>query len=844
MRSFKIYLSLFLTFGILSCSEKNQNLELKNENKITLETPYTLDVSNFEFKEPRDIPGMVSTSSEGEEVKVNSAYITKGQEPWIPSYGEFHYSRMPETEWEDAILKMKSQGFYGISTYVFWIHHEEIEGQWDFTGRRNLRKFIELCKKHNMGVFMRIGPWANGECRNGGHPDWLVKRLGDPEHPFAHAGCGGRLRTPDPEYVAAFDKLYYQLSKQIEGLYWKDGGPIFAIQLDNELTPYHAGPEGKELLRKEKEIALKYGMEVPLYTTTGWNGAEFNQDETIPVHGSYGDYYWGYAKDYYRTPAYSFSRMRAVDDIDTNVNPVESENIYNIEEYNNNPYLSCETGIGIHLAYHRRPKITAADNAAISLVELGSGCNGMGYFMNLGGQNFKGKLTYLNRELSQGTPENPVFSNDFQSAIGEFGQIRDSYYEYPLQLNFMKDFGKYLAPCTTFIPEATDELQGKDLLNSKVLQHALRTDGDQAFVFVNNHIKHDTLMAFDNVQFELKLKEETVLIPEQPVNIPIGSYFYWPVNLELSDIKLKQASAQPILHLEGSDTYVFFQNQSIDAHFIFENKNIDKITASDAELINSGDYSRVKITNAGLHCMITISKKDGKQTKFIVLNETQAKQLYRNEDTLYLSDAEVLLFDTEVLQVISPKTKNTIWMYPESNLEGVEVTKEGVFEKVSVSFDQVDVPFEYKKTQEGRDIVFENKKWMFDDNNPIIGAPNDSVFDKGTILELGFPEGIPNDLYDVRVRIDYVAPALRFYKDDIFTYDSYYNETAWVLSSRHLLQDYNSDMKLELKFVPFQPNDPIYFNGKYWPDLKKNTNVLEVNSLEVIPIYQASLGFN
>lgn len=27
-----------------------------------------------------------------------------------------------------------------------------------------------------MKVWLRIGPWAHGECRNGGFPDWLVKK--------------------------------------------------------------------------------------------------------------------------------------------------------------------------------------------------------------------------------------------------------------------------------------------------------------------------------------------------------------------------------------------------------------------------------------------------------------------------------------------------------------------------------------------------------------------------------------------------------------------------------------------------------------------------------------------
>jgi len=101
-------------------------------------------------------------------------YLTMDTRPWLPVMGEFHYSRVPESEWEEELLKMKSAGAQIVSTYVIWIHHEEIRGQFDWTGQRNLRRFVELCGKHGLYVVARIGPWTHGESRNGGLPDWLL----------------------------------------------------------------------------------------------------------------------------------------------------------------------------------------------------------------------------------------------------------------------------------------------------------------------------------------------------------------------------------------------------------------------------------------------------------------------------------------------------------------------------------------------------------------------------------------------------------------------------------------------------------------------------------------------
>lgn len=830
----KLLLTILLTISLLSCN----NTTKEESPTITLESPYSFDVSQYAFKEPRAIPGMTSMNKEGEKMAVNSQYLTKGGKPWLPSYGEFEYSRYPAEHWEDAILKMKSQGFYGISCYVFWIHHEEIEGEFNFTGRYNLRRFLELCKKHDMGVFMRVGPWVNGESRNGGHPDWLVKKLGNPKHPFAHNGGGGKLRTTDKDYLAAVDKLYEQLGKQMKGLYWKEGGPIFAVQLDNEYTRAHSGVGGTALIVEEKKLALKYGMDVALYTTTGWNGAEYIQDHTIPTTGSYADYFWNKADYIFRVPSFSFSNQRCVDDIDTEVNPLSPKTLYDFAEYNNNPYLSCETGIGMNLAYHRRPRVTAADNGAVSLVELGSGCNGMGYFMNLGGNNPVGKLSYMHRSQTQGPLDCAIISNDFQGAIGEFGQVRKSFYEYPAQLNFMADFGEYLAPCRTFVPAVTDEMLGNDLNNSLELQRAIRTDGKKGFLFVNNHIKNDTAYQFNNVQFDIQLKNEKLSFPETPVNIPIGSYFYWPFNLKLSGVKIKYATAQPTMYLEESKTYVFFQNDGIDAEFKLENKGILDIEVQGAEVRKDDEYSYINISNAGLACRIDIKRIDNSDVRFLVLKESQAKQMYKHNNTLYISDAEVLLFKHKNIEVISPNTENTIWMYPNSTIESKSTTREGLFAKCQVNFEKVEVPVAYEITQDGK-----NSSIQYDLNKRFIGNPNDSIYDQGTKVALYFPQGINKELYDVRAKVDYEASALKLYRNGEFIYDNFYNGRIWNFSCKHLLSDYSKEDELILKILPLQPQDPIYIDGVYWPSLNKTENTLNINSITSEEVYSRELRF-
>ena len=166
----------------------------------------------------------------GERIEVNSYYMSVGGKPVIPVKGEFHYSRYPECQWEEEILKMKAGGVTVIPTYVFWSIHEEKEGVFNWEGNRNLRKFLSLCQKHNMWTVVRIGPFCHGEIRNGGLPDWLFAK------PL-------EIRSNDANYLKYVKRLYEEIGRQLEGLYYKDGGTIIGTQIENE-HQHSAAPWG------------------------------------------------------------------------------------------------------------------------------------------------------------------------------------------------------------------------------------------------------------------------------------------------------------------------------------------------------------------------------------------------------------------------------------------------------------------------------------------------------------------------------------------------------------------------------------------------------------------------
>jgi hypothetical protein len=311
--------------------------------------------ANYQY-DPAD-----AKSPSGHILGLNAQYLTLDGKPWLPVMGEMHYSRVPEAEWETEILKMKSAGVQIVSTYLIWIHHEEIEGQWDWSGNKDLRRFVQLCAKHGMYVVPRIGPWSHAEVRNGGFPDWLLTKA-------------PQTRSNDPAYLHYVDLYYQQIAAQLKGLMWSEGGPIVAIQIENE---YHnRGPLGGNAhILKLKELARDAGMRVPFYTVTSWDGASIPAGAVLPVDGGYPDAPWDASvENLPPNGVYAFHiRNRSAGDMGAIGAPQAPATPP--ADAHATPFMTAEMGGGMQVTYHRRPIVSPDDIAAKIPDMLGSGVN-------------------------------------------------------------------------------------------------------------------------------------------------------------------------------------------------------------------------------------------------------------------------------------------------------------------------------------------------------------------------------------------------------------------------------------------------------------------------------------
>lgn len=731
----------------------------------------------------------------GERIEVNSYYMSIGGKPVIPVMGEFHYSRYPECQWEEEILKMKAGGVTVIPTYVFWSIHEEQEGVFNWTGNRNLRKFLQLCQKHGMWTVVRIGPFCHGEIRNGGLPDWLFAK------PL-------EIRSNDVNYLKYVKRFYEEIGRQLDGLYYKDGGTIIGTQIENE-HQHSAAPWGitypgepkdmtsatydadiirigvsvqdKKITTAElgdlhmktlKKMAEEAGIQTPLYTATGWGNAAVIGEEAIPVTAAYTYPFWS------KPQMSSFCLFK-----DIQKNPDYAPVRYDTEKF---PSFCAEMGVGIQMIYTRRPIVTAKAAEALMVRTLGSGANGIGYYMYHGGSTPKMGPTAFFSDEPMGMPK---ISYDFQAPLGEFGLEHGSYRALRLLHLFLNDFSDQLAPMETVLPKGYAQLTPA---NRETLRYAARVKGKSGFVFMVNFQDHDTARIDQkDLCLRLKFAEETLRIPAQGTfTLPKDESLILPFNFRMEDALLKYATAQLLLKLDdkGMEHYFFFVPEGIHPEFMF-----DKATVA-------GKYRYAP--EAGLKSTFTVKTAGGKRFKVTTLTREQALNACKVDGKLLLTSSMVLPGEKGVRLLNMGNPVFRYVMYPSAR----------GFKEQTAEVPTVQPEYTSRKVGSRRLAVrFSGKD---------------------------YPQ--VNDYF---LRLDYVGDvAMAFLKGELVL-DHFYYGAPWQISLKRFQQELANE-ELSFYIRPLRKNAPFLSDlpKEVVPDFSKGA-VVRVNSVQIVPQYVTTLHY-
>jgi hypothetical protein len=779
-------------------------------------------------------------SPDGHLLGLNAQYLTLDGKPWLPVMGEMHYTRVPEAEWESEILKMKSAGVQIVATYIIWIHHEEVEGQWEWSGQKDLRRFVQLCAKHGMYVLPRIGPWSHAEVRNGGFPDWLL------------AGTT-QQRSNDPAYLHYVDLYYKQIGGQLKGMMWSQGGPVIAIQLENEYNK-RCALCGTEHILRLKQMARDAGLRVPFYTETSWDGAAIPKGEVLPVDGGYPDAPWDASIQ--KLPpngvyAFRFGRGAAVD-----MGAVGSQlPTGNAAGFTRDaPFITAEMGGGMQVTYHRRPIVTADDIAAMMPVMLGSGVNLYGSYMFHGGENPDGKLTTLQESLATHYDNDlPQKTYDFQAPIGEFGDERESLLKLKLWNYFLNDFGADLAPMQPRRSQTVPSSPG----DFSVPRISARTSGSSGFLFVNNHVREYAMPARDNFQVTIKLPgDKSVTLPSKPITLPADAYFVWPFHMDLSGLHLRFATAQPLAILGTKDepVYAFIAQPFILNEFVIDDMPGLKLDPSvQAEHRDGALWLHIRAFAIGLEQHpIRFTLASGRSVTIWVLNQRDAEWAWKiaNDDHTQLLVTEQQAFidnDTATLENLG-NSFFVMRLLPEMNTTlvpsdpNVKLNHQGP--AYSTNFPKLGVaalsPTRVKPAESPAPLPTDFKP----STRPrvVAAAPTEADWTRAATYSIPLPKSALADTPTQQhfLRITYTGDVARISVNGHLLDDNFADGRPWLVGLDRFASQIGPNHEIQLSIYPLRANAPIFFEPGYEPKVD-GMQAASLQSVELVTQYNMRL---
>ncbi len=181
-----------------------------------------------------------------------SQFVRNGK-PYQVISGSIHYPRVPREYWRDRLRKARAMGLNTVETYAFWNLHEPRPGVFDFSGNNDIAAFVRMAQEEGLNVIVRPGPYICGEWEAGGLPAWL----------FADGSI--KVRTRDSRFLAATERYLTRLGQELAPLQASRGGPIIAVQVENE---YGTFGNDREYMEQIHQSLIRAGFGGSVFFTS------------------------------------------------------------------------------------------------------------------------------------------------------------------------------------------------------------------------------------------------------------------------------------------------------------------------------------------------------------------------------------------------------------------------------------------------------------------------------------------------------------------------------------------------------------------------------------------------
>eukprot|EP00079_Xenopus_tropicalis_P037605 XP_017951376.1 PREDICTED: beta-galactosidase-1-like protein 2 isoform X1 [Xenopus tropicalis] len=199
-------------------------------------------------------------------LKIGNSHFLLNDIPYRILGGSMHYFRVPTAYWRDRMKKMKACGINTLTTYVPWNLHEPGKGTYDFNNGLDISEFLAVAGEMGLWVILRPGPYICAEWDLGGLPSWLLR---DKDM---------KLRTTYPGFTEAVDDYFNELIPRVAKYQYSNGGPIIAVQVENEYGSYAKDANYMEFI---KNALIERGIVELLLTSDNKDGISYGSLEGV-----------------------------------------------------------------------------------------------------------------------------------------------------------------------------------------------------------------------------------------------------------------------------------------------------------------------------------------------------------------------------------------------------------------------------------------------------------------------------------------------------------------------------------------------------------------------------------
>ena len=447
--------------------------------------------------------------------------------------------------------------------------------------------------------------------------------------------------------------------------------------------------------------------------------------------------------------------------------------------------MCAEMGVGIQMIYSARPIVTAEAAEGLMVRTLGSGANGIGYYMYHGGSTPKqigGVGSFQDEPMGM-----PKVSYDFQAPLGEFGLEGRMYRCLRLLHSFLADFGDHLAPMEPVLPEGWERMTPD---NRDDLRYAARMKDGGGFLFMVNFQDHDTLRHdMTGLQLRLNLGNEMLTVPSDgTLTLAKDQSVILPFNLQMDGVLLKYATAQLLMKIKDgqADHYIFFAPDGMATEYLFDKQTVR----------GRNHFKPV----AGLKSTFTMTTRNGNTVKVTTLTRQQALNAVKVNGRLLIADATILPTDNGADLLCLGRNTVDYVLYPSAK----------GFKTQTVTVEPVSPQCEVKKAGPRR-------------------------------MSVQFQSSNDPQVQEYFLRINYVGDVAMAFMKGQLVQDEFFHGEPWTIGLKRYAVDLKTD-PLTFYVRPLRKDAPFLHDlpRESIPDFSRGP-VVDVKQVEVVPEYKLTI---